>query len=244
MNKKLHKGISSNLSRAELTSYKNTLNLTSIQKDVIIGTLLGDSSMSLNTNKPVYSIKFEQKAANKGYVIHLYSILKPYVGTGPSERYIDKAQTRKAIWFRTYRHDSFIYYYNAFYQVTDFFDEKTQTYKKKGTKIVPKNIHKFLTARAVAYWFMDDGTYHLNTGSGLFNQSGCGGQTKSYLFSTQGFQKFEVKRLCDALKRNFDIDANVHKDKNYWRIYICKPSSDKFINLIQPYIHRNFYYKL
>jgi hypothetical protein len=28
---------------------------------------------------------------------------------------------------------------------------------KKKIKIVPKNIHKLLTARGLAYWIMDDG---------------------------------------------------------------------------------------
>jgi len=66
-----------------------------MKKDVIIGTLLGDSSMSIRSGKPHYSIKFEQGEMHKEYIFHLYEIFKAYVGSPPTYRYIDKAQTRK-----------------------------------------------------------------------------------------------------------------------------------------------------
>ena len=81
---------------------------------------------------------------------------------------------------------------------------------------------------------MDDGTYHDNQKSGK----------RSYLFSTQGFEKSEVERLCEVLKKKFNICANVHKDKEYWRIYILSKSSQTFVDLIKDDIIQNFQYKL
>jgi len=220
-----------NLRGLALERYKQTLKLNDQQREVLIGTLLGDASMSLRNGKPHYSIKFEQKAAKQSYVHHLYQIFEPFVGVPPSPRFLKNEETNlseelkdniNSYWFRTYEHKSLIFYYNYFYKIKN----------GKKVKIVPKTIHKFLTARALAYWFMDDGTFNFN------------GNKKSYLFSTQGFEKFECERLCEALQVNFNISAVVHKDKNKWRIYILAKSSDLFKTLVKPYIHSDFYYKL
>jgi hypothetical protein len=163
----------SKLRGRQLENYKKSLVLTDFQKDVIIGTLLGDSSMSIRSGKPHYSIKFEQGEMHKEYIFHLYEIFKAYVGSPPTYRYIDKAQTRKAWWFRTYRHEHFAFYYHLFYHTTQ---------NGKKIKIVPENIKEFLTPVAVAYWFMDDGTFtHKRNAKEIY-----------YLFSTHGF--FHIKK--------------------------------------------------
>lgn len=212
------------LTGKDLIKYKEGLTISPQQNDIIVGTLLGDASMRLSKGKPVYAIKFEQAIPRKQYIEHLYQVFEPYCGTGPKERFIDKEQTRKAIWFTTYRHQNFIFYFNYFYEIQGM----------KIVKVVRKDIHKFLTPKAVAYWFMDDGTYHIDQNT----------LKKTYLFSTQGFQKPECQRLCDALKNNFDIDCNVHKDKDKWRIYVLSSSTQKLLDLITPYIHSDFQYKL
>ena len=58
-----------------LEAYKKTLKLTDLQRDIIIGTLLGDSSIAKQKTKS-YNIKFEQKLENKEYIIHLFLIFK------------------------------------------------------------------------------------------------------------------------------------------------------------------------
>jgi hypothetical protein len=215
----------SNLRGRKLEFYKKSLVLTDFQKDVIIGTLLGDSSMSIRSGRPHYSIKFEQGAMHEEYIHHLYEIFKAYVGTPPTDRWIDEAKTRKAWWFRTYRHEHFKFYYHLFYQTTQ---------DGKKVKRVPENIKDFLTPVAVAYWFMDDGTYTLNEN-----------KTEIYYwFSTEGFTKDEVQILCDALRDKFSIRANPSKDKQFWRIYVLAESSIVLKNLILPHIHQSFLYKL
>lgn len=240
--------------KKQLIEYKNKLELTSEQKEVLIGTLLGDASMSIRSGKPHYSVKFEQEESHKDYIDHLYQIFLPYTGSPPSMRFLDSKKTRRAYWFRTYRHKHFMYYFHFFYVISPGPPRSEETRgrstrapsagkngekventspKFNKVKIVPKNIHKYLTPRALAYWFMDDGTFH-STSQGK----------KAYLFSTQGFQKHEVKRLCDALRYKFNIRANVARDKKSWRIYILNESSSTFLDLIRPYIHQSFLYKI
>lgn len=219
---------SRNLRGYKLEIYKSKLVLNDVQKEVIIGTLLGDSTIRLRSGKPVYAVKFEQGIKNKRYIDHLYDLFEPYCGTGPAERFIDKEQTRKAIGFSTYRHDHFIFFFNLFYRI----EKKPKGDGVRARKIVPENIHKFLTPRAVAYWFMDDGSYYKNPNG------------YTYLLNTQGFEHHEVIRLCEALARNFDIQSSLQRDHGKWRIFIGVDNAPKFRELVEPFIIDNFLYKL
>lgn len=217
--------ITRNLRGKALEEYKETLSLSEEQKDVIIGTLLGDSSIPLNKGKPAYHIKFEQGELHKSYLFHLYSIFEPFTGGPPDKRSIEKGK-RFSYKFRTYRHKCFIFYFNLFYQILPVKNgEKVEKIKR-----VPKNIHRFLTPRALAYWFMDDGS--INTGK------------KSFTFHTQRFQKHECELLCQALKRNFTLGASVQKDDTQWKVYINVETSPQFLKLILPYLHESMLYKI
>lgn len=219
----LETGPTGNLYGNAAKAYSKAQTLTDIQKEIIIGTMLGDATIPRKQGRAGKSIKFEQRINVYQYVHHLYEVFRPLVGTGPRVRY-NKKSKKYSIWFRTYSHDSLLFYYNLFYS--------QDPSSKLFVKTVPSNIHKFLTPRAVAYWFMDDGTYNYNR------------NTKNYLFSTQGFQQHEVKTLCDALKTCFGISANVHKDGDKYRIYVNANSSSSLIELIDPFILDTFRYKL
>lgn len=217
-----------NLRGKALENYKKSLTLNHTQKDIIIGTLLGDSTMGLRNGQPFYGLKFEQSVRREKYINHLANEFDNFCGSPPQKRWIDKLKTRESIWFRTYRHDAFRFYFNLFYII----ENHPITGKPFSRKIVPSNISKFFTPRAVAYWFMDDGTYHLYQGK------------KAYYFSTQGFTKQECIILSNALLTNFNISSNVHKDKDKFRISIRVSSNQTFRNLITPYLHSDFLYKL
>lgn len=220
--------IQRNLSGNALRVYKAGLTLSTEQQEILIGTLLGDATMRLSGNRPVYAIKFEQGSAHQEYLRHLYDVFQPFCGTPPKSRLVDKKNNRISFTFSTYRHDAFVFYYNLFYEV----QEKSEGSVK--VKVIRESLAKHLTARSLAYWFMDDGTYSTDEN----------GVTKSYLFSTQGFNYCENQRLCKMLKAKFNIQANVHKDQDKYRIYIIRASNETFLNLIRPYIHSDFKYKL
>lgn len=134
-----------------------------------------------------------------------------------------KFRQRSSVWFRTYRHYSFKFYYDIFYC--------TSNSEKK--KIVPKLIHRFLTPRALAYWFMDDGTFHEDKYG-----------NRQYYFSTQGFATHEQVRLVSALKNKFSLEFNIHKDKKKYRLYLKSEFREKFLEIIKPYILPSMIYKL
>jgi hypothetical protein len=226
------------LDRKDLEVYKKQLSLTEEQKEVLVGTLLGDASMSIAQGMPVYCVKFEQGSANKDYLFHLFEIFKPYVGTGPQIRVIERKVTKEeVVWkqresysFKTYRHDDFKPYFHMFYTTTI----NEQGLIEKKVKVVPNNIEQLLTARALAYWFMDDGSckvYGLN-------------KNKTYVLHTQGFTKEEVVSLSQVFNNKFDLKCSVYKDKKGYTLGFLAGSSQKFKALVQPYVVDGFVYKL
>ena len=63
-----------------LREYKQTITLNAIQKEVIVGTLLGDASIPLHRGKPRLCVQFGQTIARAGYIHHLYDLFYNPVG--------------------------------------------------------------------------------------------------------------------------------------------------------------------
>lgn len=216
-----HPVLSRNLRGEALINYKRSLGLTLEQKSILIGTLLGDAS--IRNSKANYCVKFEQKEQRTEYIIHLAKVFESFTGTGPKKRVIRNVFHRDygvSCWFRTYSHIVFKYYADLFYSIKN----------KKREKRVPKNIHKYLDARALAYWFMDDGSYYFSP--------------LDLMLNTQGFKLGDQKILIQALKRNFNLNATLVKDKHFLRLLFNRSSSAKMAQLIESYMHFDFHYKL
>ena len=94
---------------------------------------------------------------------------------------------------------------------------------KGRKKRVPQNIHELLTARAIAYW--DDGTC-----------KSYKSKNRTYRFSTHSFE--DQKRLVQALINNFSglMAATIQKQRSHYILYIRSKSTERFVNLISPYL--------
>nr|YP_009720771.1 putative LAGLIDADG DNA endonuclease [Ostreobium quekettii]QGQ61983.1 putative LAGLIDADG DNA endonuclease [Ostreobium quekettii] len=197
-----------------LREYKQTITLSQIQMEILVGTLLGDACISLDN-----CVQFEQCIARENYIWHLYEIFRDFVGTPPRVKKIrgGGAGDRQSLRFRTYRHPDFEFYYNLFYPAHPGCRRK---------KRVAESISELLTARALAYWFMDDG-------SALSRKA-----RRYYVFNTHSFPLEDqgAKGVVDALRDNFDIDATIKKPPlaPYYVLYIRSKSTERFIDLIHP----------
>ena len=78
---------------------------------------------------------------------------------------------------------------------------------------------------------MDDGSYTSK-------------KNRTYRLNTQSFPFGDQQTLLEALKINFDIDATIQKDRSNYMLYIRSKSAERFVNLIRPYIHPCFDYKM
>lgn len=227
----IHKDQPRNLRGNALEAYKQTLALTQQQKEILIGSLLGDGFIHFHrtTKQPTYGFCLAQTWYAVDYVEHVYQIFKPFVGTPPKKSVIGGIKLglpkRFEVRFKTYSHHEFKHYYDLFYPAVKD--------GNKRMKRVPKNITSLLTARSLAYWFMEDGT----------TQTSKTGK-KSYVISTQGFCWEDQVILAHALKEKFGLDVGIHKDKTYFRLAFKASSNTRLLHLITPYTHAYFEYKL
>ena len=202
---------------------KKSLLLTKMQRDLIIGSLLGDGTMRLGKGARNVNFKVEHGLAQKEYVDWKYQILKSFVFTEPkiSCRY-DKNGNKyeKSWWFRTIRHPYFAEIYKRFYQRNGY---------KNGTKIIPTQIKKELNPFILAVWIMDDGSYFKN----------------KINISTYSFSLTEIIFLQRCFKDIFGIKINYYRDRDKgYRMYCNQEETKKLANIISPYIIPSMMYKI
>lgn len=152
-------------------------------------------------------------------VDHVYSVLKPFVGTPPKINLIGGIKSLKPeryeARFKTYSHACFQPYYDLFYPVD---------VHGKRLKCVPNNISSMLTPRALAYWYMDDGNRGRNKTSINTN------------LSCHGFTFDHAALLQEALNENFKLESKVYSDHNMPRLYLARQSCADFCDLVSSYI--------
>jgi hypothetical protein len=154
------------------------------------------------------------------YLLSLFELYKSLI-TNYSKIIIRKPDIRtgkiyKSIAFKTSAFNCFNEYYDLFYE--------------KKIKIVPKNIHKLLTARGLAYWIMDD------VGKSTYNQM---------ILHTRAFNLKEVILLQNVLKENFKLISRLEeKEKNQW--VICIPIKQEILlrDIVKPYMYKSMLYKI
>ena len=197
----------------ELEQKKSSLKLSDLQRETLVGLLLGDAHLETQNRGRTYRVKFEYSAKHSEYATHLYELFRDWVLTPPQTKVDD---THDNVWFQTVSHPSFRFYAHQFYD------------GKK--KVVPKNIHRFLTARSIAYWYMDDGSVKSR-------------ESKGVIFNTQCYTRNEIARLITTLNK-FNLECSEREQKEGLQIYISGSSYETFRNIVDPYILPSMRYKI
>lgn len=180
--------------------------------------MLGDGCLETQNKGHTYRLKIEQSINHQQYVQHLYNLFSDWVLTPPQiKEKVSKNHKSQNIAFQTVSHEAFRFYAHQFY--------------RDGKKCVPKLIHRWLTANAIAYWFMDDGSIKSK-------------ESKGIIFNTQCFNRLEVEHLIKVLQAKFDLQASLRKQKDGYQIYISGKSFEVFAELVSPYLIEEMKYKL
>lgn len=199
------------------------MQLTEKQKDLLIGTLLGDGNLSTTTGQ-TWRYRALHRLQDLAYLEHKFDLLREFTSTGIIHSEIKDERTQKTYkrcYFNTVHTDTFRFYGQHFYQ-------------KQGDrwmKRIPKDIGKFLTPRALAYWYMDDGALKWK------------GHSNAVRLCTDSFQRFEVERLGEVLKTKFGLQISYQKKGNATRISILEESYEALRTLILGDLHPSMYYK-
>ena len=179
------------------------------QREIIIGTLLGDGHLETQNHGRTYRLKVEHSVKQKDYIEWLFSELRSLCAQSELTHKV-RSDGREFYEFRTRSLGALRFYAHQFYD------------SKK--KIVPKMIHKLLrSSLSLAVWFADDGSRKSL-------------RHKTYILHTLAFTKRDLKLLQNALVQNFQIESSIHRNRNGFRIYILSKSAKKFDELIRPHL--------
>lgn len=190
--------------------------LSKNQESILIGCILGDGYLEPNWSKTNYRLSICHSARQKDYIDWKHSIFKELILNSP---YLYKKTMSLKI--RTISHSKFTELRNIFY--------------KDNKKIIPKNIISYLDPLTIAIWFMDDGN---------INRWVKYPSLYTYHINTQSFTVNENKLIVKALKNKYKINAKIHKNNGYPRLYICMDSKMILRKLIEPFVHKSMQYKL
>jgi hypothetical protein len=210
------------------------MKLVQEQTDLVFGSLLGDGNLQTETAGRTWRYRALHKKAHGEYLEHKYNVLSPYCTTGPiyGEVFDERTgQIYKRLYFNTVVHDSFRVFGGMFY----VYDKKL----RKMVKRIPPSpvLAKFLTRRALAYMYMDDGALKWL------------GHSNAMRICTESFPKEDVTRFRNVLFEKYKIVTTQGKktrDGVYVgdRVLIPENSSDAFRELIQPYLVDCMKYKV
>nr|YP_665672.1 putative site-specific DNA endonuclease [Nephroselmis olivacea]AAF03199.1 putative site-specific DNA endonuclease [Nephroselmis olivacea] len=194
---------------------------------VLVGNLLGDAHIEFR--KPSSRVSLHVGSPNRSYIqwLHEFYSSRGYCSTNPLVYQPQIGKNSKVYYstkINTFSFQSFNWLYELFMREIN----------GKKVKRVPNNIGDYLTAQALAVWFMDDAT---RSNSGV-------------LFCTDAFVLEDVQLLQEVLRKKFHLHTTTHygptntEKKPTYRIYIKKSSIPLFRSLIEKYVHASMIYKL
>jgi hypothetical protein len=128
-----------NWNSKETREIRSKLKLSKLQKQVLVGKILGDGSLVATFTGRNYKFQVEHKKAHKDYVNWTAGIFKEWLLSEP--KLLEKHNSWR---FRTISHPELTEFQKIFY--------------RNRRKIIPSDISKLLKEPiSLAVWFMDDG---------------------------------------------------------------------------------------
>jgi hypothetical protein len=206
--------------------------MTSSQEQMVWGSLLGDAHVT-----PQGLYQEAHCKAQAEYMELKGRILSPFhngLKTRPPRNYDPKKPNKKksegSVWLST--------------KACAFFQKLRSELYLNGEKVVTREWLNKLDERALAFWFCDDGS-----AAKVRNQH-CQTNHVSINLATQGFSTTSVETLRTWLKERWGVETkkdrqHIYDDKDFgWFLLIGGESSEKFLDLIAPFIHPTMAYKI
>lgn len=189
-----------------LKSIKDGLTLSSFQKAVLLGTLLGDGYLRASRSSSSARLQICHSTKAKEYLFWLMSVFDNFVFAQP-----DYQRSNHSLRFTTISHQDFLFYQKLLY--------------RNKIKIIPENIGKYLiNPVSIAVWFMDDGNGYLNKNAYRISTYAFN-HNDNKILQTCLYSNFGLHTNLVRDKKGFQIYFP-SKGNN----------SDKFKELIKPFI--------
>ena len=209
-----------NMRSNKIEEYKKTLKLSEFQRQVLIGTLLGDGCLETQNRGKTYRLKIEHSMTQKDYVDWKYKVFKNFTLSEPRiHKRMSYGSVRENHCFSTVSHGSLRFYGQQFYQ--------------NNKKVMPVMISKILTPLALAVWFMDDGSIKSK-------------QHRALVIHSQSFNKKDLEKVIEILNKKYKIKSVLRKrkDGNGYVLYLLSETINVFVDLVKEFILPSMKYKL
>lgn len=198
-----------------VTRRYNTIQLTPEFAQVLIGTIMGDGSLELNS-----LCKAKNARLRFGHCIDQYDYLSHKVlmlnGLWSSPIRV----TANKVEISSISHPILTSYYNRFYS--------------NGVKILPSDLEKDIDTLALATLYMDDGSYDISTNSIYI----------SLCNFTRQENEFFIEILKHKFNIDSSLMNKGKVGKKYVHIYIKASSRNRFKDLIRPHLIPSMLYKI
>lgn len=193
---------------------------TQEQKEIIFGTLLGDGGV-YRRRRNGKDCKTYYGRVNHGkdqieYANYIRSFFDASLVSNLREYYMKGNKLVKKDRY------SYSFDFKDNYALKEFYD---MFYINDGKKDIPEDL-SLLTPRAMAFWFMDDGS--------------CSSR-HSVCIATLSFSISGLLRMQKYLLETYNIKTIIRKD---FSLYIMTESAPIFYDLVRPYMHESLMYKL
>lgn len=195
------------------------MRLTNTQRDIIVGSILGDGFLQ-KTGADNARLRFEHSSKQKPYL--LWKIGKmPDLFQG-RVTHLDRVHPGSG---KTYS------YIRSQSNAAPYLGKLRQTFYAEGRKQIPTNIEELLSSLVLAVWYMDDGYY--------YKRDNC-----AYLYVCQ-VKKVEAIRIQEALSRKLGLSTRLlDKSQKGWALYFSPTETTKLSQLISKYVILEMSYKL
>lgn len=199
-----------------------------LQRQMLLGTLLGDGTVSRETvRKSHYSAV--HGSPQKAYCEWKHSILHGLV----RQKTVSKVAKGRGSYSKGPK-------YRFFTKANGEISEMRRQFYPDGVKIIPQSALAELTEVGLAFWFMDDGTVSAPKGSHSYYY-------REVRLCTNAFTEEDCLRAAQWFKSRWGIRATVgwaRKDKKQPLIRIFNKDAERLLLLVAPYIHPCMQYKL
>ncbi|MBI3589163.1 MAG: hypothetical protein HY093_01990 [Candidatus Liptonbacteria bacterium] len=195
-----------------------SVNITSEQKALIVGTLLGDGSIEKRWKNP--RLRIDHAAHQKDYVFWKYAILKN-IATREPHIIHDRDNRNGKVFTRWYFSTKAIPQLEVYYRL--FYQNNRKTISSELS-------NHFTEPLSLAVWLMDDG----------YKRSDC----DALRLSTDCFTYKEQLVLRNCLDKNFGVRSVIHSKGNTWNIYIPSTQMIRVRSILTPHIIPSMNYKL
>lgn len=210
-----------------------------IAKKALLGTLFGDSSLSIHrglvndTTKAVLTLVHGEDQF--GYLLWKMHLLYPLVGSFHIKVLPSKADGKYIIHaVTTYQHYLW-HMFNDYYNQVVIGQDHGGSDKVKFQKVVRMNVLRRLTPISFALWYMDDGSIYKDSKRS---------RLKGIRLATYGFDIDENILIQTHLVDCWGIDATVDlRQDGYTYIRLSKNGAERFLELVSPFIHSTMLYK-